>query len=80
MPTVLTTSKTTNQTLVPRRAAFHNASPFQTSDQIKTGIRSDHPQPVINDQDCPPQPPIILYIKHWLLAGRDVFNDDKPIS
>ena len=85
MPTVFTSSKITNQTLAPRRADFHNASPFQISDQIKTGARNSHPQPAINDQDCPPHPPIIppqfpimLYIKRWLLAGRGVFNDDKP--
>ena len=80
MPTVLTTSIMTNQTLAPRRAAFHNASPFQTSDQIKTSVKSGHPQPAINDQGCPPNPLIMSYIKHWLLAGRDVFNDDKPIG
>ena len=80
MPTVLTTSMTTNQTLAPFLTAFHNASPFQTSAQIKTGTKSGHPQPAINDQDCPPHPPIMLYIKPWLLAGRNAFNDDKPIS
>ncbi len=60
MPTVLTTNKTTNQTLVPFLAAFHNASPFQISDQIKTGARNAHPQSDINGQDCPPHPPIMF--------------------
>lgn len=85
MPTVLTTSKTTNQTLVPFLAAFHNASPFQTNDQTMTSPKNGHHQSDIKDQDCPQppimfpaQPPIMLYIKRWLLAGRGVFSDDKP--